>query len=150
MGKQAVSAGIRALRLSASKPEKIVVEGEAFYFKRLTLAMEEQLDVLINKHHSFSPQPPDELDADATEDEKKAYADKVVEFGKDQARAFRALTADIMKFSLLDASGEKFFAEEDDVAGMLDNVYAEKFFKAYTKFRGMEAVTADADTRFQK
>ena len=55
-----------------------------------------------------------------------------------------------MKYLLLDESDKPLFSADDDVYGNLTNVYAENFFKAYTKFRqGAEAGVAETEKRFQ-
>lgn len=142
-----VSSGMLALRKSNREGERITVEGEMFIFKRLTIDDEEKLEAIIKAHTGNEPKKPDQPKDDATEDEVNAYIEQFGEYTRQSARAFRSLTADIMKFVLLGPDHKPFFNEDDDVAADLNNVYAEKFFKAYNKFRG--GVSADAETKFQ-
>lgn len=145
------SSGMLALRKSNAGGERVTIDGEMFIFKRLTIEDEERLEVIIREHQVNEPEKPADLKEDATETEVEAYIEAFNEYSRQSARAFRNLTADIMKYVLLDASHKPFFREDEDVAKELNNVYAEKFFKAYNKFRGgAEAGSADAERRFQK
>ena len=47
MSEVIVSKGIAALRLSNNKPEKVVVDGETFFFKRLTIDEESKVNGII-------------------------------------------------------------------------------------------------------
>ena len=70
-------------------------------------------------------------------------------YGRSQV-AFRRLTCDLIKFLLTDENGKPFFAEEDDIYDLVNNVYAENFFEAYSKFRGgLEGGTVESEKRFQ-
>jgi len=145
-----ISKGMVALRRSNMKAEVVEIGGERFYFKRLTIAMEEELDRIVKANQDESLKPPIEPGKDADEEAQKAYAQAVVDFQQRAAKVFRKLTAEIMKYVLLDESDKPLFAPEDDVYENLNNVYAKKFFQAYTKFRnGAEASPAAAEKRFQ-
>jgi len=79
-----------------------------------------------------------------------AYTDAYMAYRRTAEKNFRRLTADLMKFILLDEADKPMFDAEDDVFGNLDNVYAEKFFKAYQIFRqGAQAQAGEAEKRFQ-
>lgn len=153
-----VSKGLRAIRLSNRKPEKHIMGGDVFYFKRLTIAMEEELDDLVRSGQDDNLAMPEApiVGEDGNMDpvELKEYDKKLAEFMRGTNRVFRRITAEIMKYVLVDETGAPFFSEADTVDNIfeqLDNVYAENFFKAYQKFRGMgEANVANAETRFQK
>lgn len=146
-----VSKGITALRRSTMRPERITVDGEMFYFRKLTIAQEEELDALIKANQRTDLIPPKEPEKDATVDQIRTYTEEVLAHRQETAKAFRKMTAEIMKFILCDETNSPFFSPEDDVLADLDNVYAEKFLKAYTTFRnGSEASAGGAEGRFPK
>ena len=143
------SKGLLALRKSNNSPERISVEGEMFFFKKLTISMEDELDAIVRENQSTELKPPAEPAPDASAEEVKAFQAAFLAYRQEAAKAFRRLTAKIMDYVLVDETGKPFFAPEDDIYGLLNNVYAEKFYKAYLKFRqGAEATPAAAEARF--
>lgn len=145
-----ISKGMAALQRSNNRAEKITIGGETFMFKRLTIGMEDELDRIIKDNQDDTLKPPAEPPQDAGEDAIKAYGEAAVEFQNKAAKVFRKLTAELMKYILLDETDKPLFAPEDDVYGTLNNVYAKNFFAAYTRFRnGTEATPAAAEKRFQ-
>ena len=146
-----ISKGMLALRRSNGRAERITINGETFYFKKLTIGMEEQLDQIVKDNQDDSIKMPERPADDAGEEAMKQYTDAFVDCKQRAAKAFRKLTAEIMKFVLLDEGDKPLFAPEDPVFENLNNVYAENFFRAYSKFRqGTEVSPAAAEERFQK
>jgi len=145
-----LSKGMMALRRSGNRPEKITVNGEIFYFRKLTIELEEQLDNIIKSSQDPTLKPPEALAEDADEAARKAFEDAALDYRQRAAKSFRKLTAEIMRFTLTDENAKPFFTAEDDIYGMLDNVYAQTFFTAYQRFRGgtTEAPSA-TEARFQ-
>lgn len=152
MSEVIVSKGIAALRLSNNKPEKVVVDGETFYFKRLTIDEESKVNGIILSFQDSGLLPPEALKDGATKEEMDAFRKEMFEYTTKSAQAFRKLTAELMKYVLVDEAGNKFFNESDDVYSMLNNIYADKFHIAFQKFRGNTETggVAGAETRFQK
>ena len=151
MNDQQVSKGIAALRRSNNKPQKITIDGETFYFRRMTIDQEDALDLIIRSHQDSTlrepASPPEGSDDSAWESYEQALAEYRVKANK----AFRRLTADIMKFILTDENGGTIFLPEDDVYTLLDNVYASCFHRAYIAFRqGGEVSSAAVEQRFPK
>lgn len=146
---ETVSKGILALRLSNAKGERIKVDGETFYFKKLTIDMEEQLDHIARANQTQNLTPPKAPSERGDHAALQEYEDKLIAFKQETNKSFRKVTAEIMKYVLLDDNDRPLFDADDDVFGLLNNVYAEKFFKAYMKFRqGAEAGPAEAERRF--
>ena len=147
---ETVSKGMAALRLSNKRAERISVNGTMFFFKKLTIDMEDELDAIVKANQDPTLKPPEKLPDDASAADVEKWTDEFVAFKQKSAKAFRKLTAELMKYLLLDESDAPLFSAEDNVYGELNNVYAESFFKAYTKFRqGMEAGVAETEKRFQ-
>jgi hypothetical protein len=145
-----VSKGVLALRLHGNKPVKIVVKGDVFYFKKLTLSAEEAVKRIIQSHQDPTLKPPKDLPEGATDEQREEYMREFDDYTDRSQVAFRRLTCDLIKFLLTDENGKPFFAEEDDIYDLVNNVYAENFFEAYSKFRGgLEGGTAEAEKRFQ-
>lgn len=145
-----VSKGMAALRLSNQRAERVSVGGTMFYFRKLTINMEDELDAIVKANQDPSLKPPEKPADDAPDDVVAKWTDDFVEFKQRSAKSFRKLTAELMKYLLLDECDKPLFAADDDVYGNLNNVYAENFFKAYSKFRqGAEAGVADTEKRFQ-
>ena len=157
-GTNSPSKGILALRVSKTKAERITVEGETFFFRRLTIGMEEQLELIVRANQRDDlvepPLPVEGEDGTISPEAAKEYAERLSEFNREANRAFRRITAEIMRFVLVDEHGKDFFSESDtteEIVDLLNNVYANKFFKAYTKFReGSEVSVTNAESRFQK
>jgi len=146
-----VSKGITALRLNNQRAERVTVGGVMFYFKKLTIEMEEELDRIVKERQDPTLKMPERPADDAGEEAFCEYADKLIDYKQRSAKAFRVLTAEIMKYILLDETDKPLFAPEDDVYSLLNNVYAENFSKAYMQFRfGAEASAAQAEARFPK
>ena len=145
-----ISKGMAALRRNNIKSERISMGGEMFYFRKLTIDMEEALDRIVNEHQDKTLKMPERPAEDAAADVIEKFAADFIEFKQRSDKAFRKLTAEIMKYVLLDETDKPFFSPEDDVYSTLNNVYAANFFRAYNKFRnGAEAGTAEAEKRFQ-
>ena len=145
-----VSKGMAALRLSNQRAERVSVGGTMFYFRKLTINMEDELDAIVKANQDPTLKPPEKPADDAPDDVVAKWTDDFVEFKQRSAKSFRKLTAELMKYLLLDECDKPLFTAEDDVYGNLNNVYAENFFKAYSKFRnGVEAGAADPEKRFQ-
>ena len=145
-----VSKGLAALRLNNRRAERISVNGTMFYFRKLTIDMEDELDAIVKANQDPTLKPPEKPADDAGDDAVAKWTDDFVAFKQRSAKAFRKLTAELMKYLLLDESDKPLFNADDDVYGNLNNVYAENFFKAYTKFRqGAEAGVAETEKRFQ-
>lgn len=146
---ETISKGMLALRQNNAKGEKITVDGETFYFKKLTIDMEEQLDGIAKANQNPDLTPP-EAPKDTTDRAAMlAFDNDLLTFKQESAKSFRKVTAEIMKYVLLDDNNKPLFDADDDVYSLLNNVYAEKFFKAYMKFRqGAEAGPAEAERRF--
>lgn len=146
---EVVSKGLCALRKSNTRPERVQVDGEMFYFKKLTIDMEDELDNIVKESQNPDLKPPERLADDAGIEAVRTWETAVLAFRQESAKAFRQLTAKIMKYVLTDEDGKPFFSPDDDVYGQLNNVYAEKFSRAYMKFRsGSEATPAAAEARF--
>ena len=153
MNEGTVSKGIATLRKSNTKAERISMGGEMFYFKKLTIGMEEELDKIVRDNQDLTLKAPKQPPADASEEVLLSYAEELAAYNQNSAKAFRRLTAEIMKYVLLDESNHPLFEADDDVYTLLNNVYAENFFRAYSKFRtgvNAEAGSAAAEARFQK
>ena len=135
MTPQTIGKGMLALQRSNAKAEKITIGGETFYFKKLTIAMEEELDRIVKENQDDTLKVPERPADDAGEEAFKAFSDALIDHKQRAAKAFRKLTAEIMKYVLVDENLKPVFEEEDDVYGGLDNVYAENFFRAYARFR---------------
>ena len=145
-----VSKGMAALRLSNQRAERVSVGGTMFFFRKLTIDMEDELDAIVKANQDPTLKPPEKPADDAGDDAVAKWTDDFVAFKQRSAEAFRKLTAELMKYLLLDESDKPLFSADDDVYGNLNNVYAENFFKAYTKFRqGAEAGVAETEKRFQ-
>lgn len=153
MNETTVSKGVAALRKSNCKAERISMGGEMFYFKKLTIGMEEELDAIVKANQDLTLKAPERPAADANEESLRRYADDLSEYNQKSAKSFRRLTAEIMKYVLCDESDKPLFEPDDDVYSLLNNVYAENFFRAYSKFRtgvNAEAGSAAAEGRFPK
>ena len=141
--------GTAAPKRSNSKAERVVIGGDTFYFKKLTIGMEEQLDQIVKANQDDTLKLPERPADEADEAAVKAYGEALMEYKGRAAKAFRKLTAEIMRFVLLDETDKPLFAPEDEVYENLNNVYAENFFRAYNKFRqGAEVNPAKAEERF--
>lgn len=146
---EVVSKGLCALRKSNTSPERISVDGEMFYFKKLTIDMEDELDNIVKESQNPNLKPPERPAENADIEAVRAFEEAFLAYRQEAAKTFRQLTAKIMKFVLTDEAGKPFFDANDDVYGLLNNVYAEKFSRAYMKFRqGSEATPAAAEARF--
>ena len=146
-----VSKGMLALRRSKSRAEKITVGGETFYFRKLTIDQEDHIEEIVKRHQDPSVKVPPQPEQGADQEAVAAYTEAFIAYKRNAERNFRRLTADLMKFCLLDETDKPMFEPEDDVYTELDNVYAEKFFTAYGKFRqGAQAAAAEAEQRFPK
>lgn len=144
-----ISKGMLALRRSNDRAERVVVGGDTFYFKKLTISMEEELDQIVKKNQDDTLKVPERPADDAKEADVRAWGEALVDYKLRAAKAFRKLTAEIMKYVLLDETDKPLFTEDDDVYGQLNNVFAENFFKAYNKFRsGAEVNPAKAEEKF--
>ena len=147
---EVVSKGMAALRLSNKRAERIQVNGTMFFFKKLTIDMEDEIDAIVKANQDPTLKPPEKPADNASDEEIAKWTDDFVAFKQKSAKAFRKLTAELMKYLLLDECDKPLFGADDDVYGNLNNVYAENFFKAYTKFRqGAEAGVAETEKRFQ-
>ena len=147
---ETVSKGMAALRLSNKRAERISVNGTMFFFKKLTIDMEDELDAIVKANQDPTLKPPSKPADDASDADIEKWTDEFVAFKQKSAKAFRKLTAELMKYLLLDEKDDPLFSADDDVYANLNNVYAESFFKAYTKFRqGAEAGVAETEKRFQ-
>ena len=145
-----VSKGMAALRHSNQRAERVSVGGTMFFFRKLTIDMEDELDAIVKANQDPTLKPPEKPADDAGDVGVAKWTDDFVAFKQRSAKAFRKLTAELMKYLLLDESDKPLFSADDDVYGNLNNVYAENFFKAYTKFRqGAEAGVAETEKRFQ-
>lgn len=145
-----ISKGVLALRLHGNKPVKITANGDIFYFKKLTISAEEGIKNIIKSHQDPTLKPPKDLPEGATDEQREEYMKEVDDYTDRSQAAFRRLTCDLIKSLLTDENGKPFFAEEDDIYDLVNNVYAENFFEAYSKFRGgLEGGTAEAEKRFQ-
>lgn len=143
------SKGLLALRKSNSAPERISVDGEMFFFRKLTISMEDELDAIVRENQNTDLKPPADLSPEASAEEIKAFQSALLTYRQEAERSFRRLTAKIMAYVLVDETGKAFFSPDDDIYGLLNNVYAAKFYKAYLKFRqGSEATPAAAESRF--
>ena len=148
---EVISKGMLALRRSNGKAERVVIGGETFYFKKLTIQMEEDLDRIVKENQDATLKVPVQPAEDADEEAVRGYVEQLTEYKQRAAKLFRKLTAEIMKYVLLDETDKAMFAPDDDVYNNLNNVYAENFFRAYTKFRqGAEVNPAAAEERFPK
>lgn len=146
---EVVSKGILALRRNNNKGEKITIDGETFYFKKLTIEMEEQLDDIAKSNQNRDIVVPEAPKDSEDKEAQRRFEDQLLSFKQENAKSFRKVTAEIMKYVLLDETDKPLFHPDDDVYPLLNNVYAEKFFKAYMKFRqGAEAGPAEAERRF--
>ena len=149
MSEVVVSKGMAALRRSNQRAERIVINGETFFFKKLTIDMEDDLDMIVKSNQDPNLKPPKQPAEDSDTETIAKWTEEVVAFQQKSAKAFRKLTAELMKYLLLDESDKPLFDPEDDVYGNLNNVYAENFFRAYNKFRqGAEGVPASAEGKF--
>lgn len=147
---EVVSKGMAALRLSNKRAERIQVNGVMFFFKKLTIDMEDEIDAIVKANQDPTLKPPEKLPDDASAADMEKWTDEFVAYKQKSAKVFRKLTAELMKYLMLDESDNPMFAPEDDVYGNLNNVYAETFHKAYLKFRqGAEAGVAETEKRFQ-
>ena len=147
---EVVSKGMAALRRSNQRAERIKIGDDTFCFRKLTIDMEDALDAIVKANQDPSLKPPEKPADDAGDEAFVKWTEDFVEFKQKSAKVFRKLTADLMKYLLLDETDKPLFDENDDVYSNLNNVYAESFFKAYTKFRnGAEAGVADTERRFQ-
>lgn len=145
-----VSKGMLALRQSKQKAERVVIDGTTFYFRKLTIAMEDDLEKIIQSHQNPDLKPPQDPGPTATLEERTAFNEAVAAFIRVSERGFRRLTADLMKYILLDESDKPLFDVDDDVYSELDNVYAKRFYRAFTEFRnGTAAGAGGAERRFQ-
>lgn len=146
-----VSKGMLALRKSNQRGERVTIGGDTFCFKKLTIAMEDELDRIVKENQDETLKEPVRPADESDETAIRKYADEIVEFKQKAAKAFRKLTAEIMKFVLLDETDKPMFSADDPVFENLNNVYAENFFRAYRKFRqGAEGGPAQAEDRFPK
>lgn len=145
-----VSKGMLALRQSGKKVEVIVMGGERFCFKRLTIAMEEEIDAIVKANQDTSLKAPTPPAEDAGEDAVREYTEAFIAFKQKAAANGRRLTAELMRYLMVEeASGNPLFTADDDIYANLNNVYAESFYRAYIKFRhGAEATPAAAEGRF--
>ena len=148
---ETISKGMLALRKSNGRAERVTVGGETFYFKKLTIQMEEDIDRIVKENQDASLKVPEQPKEGADEDTIRGYVEALGDYKQKAAKLFRKLTAEIMKYVLLDETDKAMFDPDDDVYSNLNNVYAENFFRAYTKFRqGAEVNPAAAEDRFQK
>ena len=153
MNETTVSKGVAALRRSNCKAERISMGGETFYFRKLTIGMEEELDAIVRANQDLTLKAPERPAADASEENLRRYAEELSTYNQQSAKSFRRLTAEIMKYVLCDENDKALFEPDDDVYSLLNNVYAENFFRAYSKFRtgaNVEAGSAAAEARFPK
>lgn len=146
-----VSKGIVALRKHGLKPVTVTINGDKFMFKKLTIGAEDQIKDIIKANQDDTLKPPATPPEGSSDDVMLEHYKEVDEYSTKAAKLFRRLTCDLMKFMLLDEGGAQLFSEDDDIYDLVNNVYAENFFTAYTKFRnGMSGGVAEADSRFQK
>lgn len=146
-----ISKGMLALRKSNGRAERIVVGGDTFYFRKLTIAMEEELDLIIKNNQDETLKMPEQPAENSEEAVIRKWANDMLEFKQRSNKVFRNLTAEIMRYVLLDEGDKPLFTPEDDIFADLDNVYAATFFKAYNKFRnGAEVNPAVAEDKFPK
>lgn len=146
-----ISKGMLALRKSNGRAERIVVGGDTFYFRKLTIAMEEELDLIIKNNQDETLKMPEQPAENSEEAVIRKWANDMLEFKQRSNKVFRKLTAEIMRYVLLDEGDKPLFTPEDDIFADLDNVYAATFFKAYNKFRnGAEVNPAVAEDKFPK
>lgn len=145
-----VSKGIVALRKHALKPVKITVEGDVFYFKKLTVGDEDEIKKIIFANQDENLKPPKVYDDDASTEVISAYYKELDAYSDKATKQFRKLTCVLMKYILTDEHGNPFFNEDDDIFDVVNNVYAERFFKAYGIFKGENSGgVAEAESRFQ-
>lgn len=146
-----ISKGMLALRKSNTRAERVVVGGDTFYFRKLTIAMEEELDLIIKNNQDETLKMPEQPAENSEEAVIRKWANDMLEFKQRSNKVFRNLTAEIMRYVLLDEGDKPLFTPEDDIFADLDNVYAATFFKAYNKFRnGAEVNPAVAEDKFPK
>lgn len=146
-----ISKGMLALRKSNTRAERVVVGGDTFYFRKLTIAMEEELDLIIKNNQDETLKMPEQPAENSEEAVIRKWANDMLEFKQRSNKVFRKLTAEIMRYVLLDEGDKPLFTPEDDIFADLDNVYAATFFKAYNKFRnGAEVNPAVAEDKFPK
>lgn len=146
-----ISKGMLALRKSNTRAERVVVGGDTFYFRKLTIAMEEELDLIIKNNQDETLKVPEQPAENSEEAVIRKWANDMLEFKQRSNKVFRKLTAEIMRYVLLDEGDKPLFTPEDDIFADLDNVYAATFFKAYNKFRnGAEVNPAVAEDKFPK
>ena len=152
MSEEGTSKGMRALRINNGKGVVLVEGGERFCFKKLTIQMEADLNKIVQANQDLSLKAPKEPPADAGEEALRDFSAAFLDFRQKSAEVYRRLTAEIMKYVLLEeATNNPLFNVDDDVYSLLNNVYAENFFRAYSKFRqGSEATPAAAERRFQE
>ena len=150
-----ISKGMLALRKHLGEPVKKEAGGDTFFFMKLTIGNENEIKRLVNLHQDLTLKPPDQ----PKKDEDGNIADDVTaKFMKDYGdytdkseHLFRMLTADMMKYLLVEKNGAKLFGKDDDVYSNVNNVYAENFFKAYNDFRGLTTGGApEAEARFPR
>jgi hypothetical protein len=145
-----VTKGVIALREHLNRPIMVKENGDTFYFKKLTMGAEEEIDKIILAHQDTSLKPPADLTAESTEQEIEQYNKDVVDYTNRVQKALRHLTCALMKYMQTDEKGNPLFAQEDDLYDLVNNVYAQNFFNAYTKFRnGRIGGVAEAEKRFQ-
>lgn len=150
-----ISKGMLALRKSRSKAERIEVGGDMFYFRRLTIELEDSLEEIIKRHQdpSLKAPPPLSKEDEADPEKVRAWTEQFGAVKRATEKLFRRLTAELMKFLLLDETDKPLFSEEDTVDAIfdgLDNVYAGKFFQAYMELRqGAQTKAAGAGDRFR-
>lgn len=146
-----VTQGIIALREHLKKPITITENGDTFHFKKLTVSNEEALKEIIKAHQDPTLIPPKEPEEGADEATITEYYKELDAFGEKTERSFLKLTCELMRFVLVDSKGNDFFAEDDDILSVVNNVYARNFFGAYQKYRGGNfGGVAEAEKRFQK
>jgi hypothetical protein len=144
-----VSKGMLALRRSNNAPLCIKEGGDSFWFKKLTIEMEEAISEIVRANQDDSLKAPEKPAEDADDAAWKAFGEAFLDFKTRSDRAFRKLTAEIMRYVLVDENGNPYFDDDDDVFSMLNNVYAKRFYDAYTKFRnGTEVTASEAEKKF--
>ncbi|MDY0015614.1 MAG: hypothetical protein RBS13_05330 [Bacteroidales bacterium] len=94
---------------------------------------------------------PAKPDDNATEEQVKEYLDAYESYQERTNTQFRKLTCALMKYILVDEVNKHFFDEGDDIYDIVNNVYIETFYKAYTMYRdGTDGSVVEAEKRFQK
>jgi len=148
---EVISKGMFALQRHGNRPVSITVGGETFYFRKLTISAEEAIKSIIKQHQDSTLKEPVKPDDDATEEQLKEYFDAYESYQERTNTQFRKLTCALMKYILVDEVNKPFFDEGDEIYDIVNNVYIETFYKAYTMYRdGTDGSVVEAEKRFQK